>query len=44
VNTEAGGTYSFAEQSEDLAAAGFKDPVVRKGEREMDFVIEAKRS
>jgi len=44
VNTDAGGTYSFAEQSEDLAAAGFEDPIVRQGQREMDFVIEAKKS
>ncbi len=31
VNTEAGGTFSFAEQSEDLAAAGFEDPDRARG-------------
>jgi len=43
VNTEAGGTFSFAEQSEDLAAAGFTDPTVGEGQREMDWVIRAKK-
>jgi hypothetical protein len=44
VNTEAGGTFSFAEQREDLATAGFQDPTVREGTREMDWVIQAKKA
>ena len=41
VNTPGGGTYTFGELSEDLLAAGFREPaLVREGEF-MDFVVQA---
>ena len=44
VATEGGGTFSFAELSEDLHDAGFGDPVLVRGERDMDCVVSARRS
>lgn len=41
--TEGGATYSLAELSEDLAAAGFAAPALVRGEREMDSVLRAAR-
>ena len=41
VRTEAGGTFSFAELREDLARAGFGDPTLISGDRDMDSVLEA---
>jgi len=43
VATEGGGTFSFAELSEDLQDAGFGDPVLVRGERDMDWVVRARR-
>ena len=43
VNTPAGGTYSFAELSEDLIASGFTDPVLLQRGEFMDSVIDAKK-
>jgi SAM-dependent methyltransferase len=44
VNTEGGGTYSLAETREDLQSAGFGEPEVIPGERDMDWVIRAPRA
>ena len=41
--TPAGGTYSLAELGEDLAHAGFGEPTLLRGEREMDSVVRAPR-
>jgi SAM-dependent methyltransferase len=41
VRTEGGGTFSFAEMQADLAAAGFRDAAVQRGERDMDSVVSA---
>ena len=39
VRTEGGGTFSFAELSDDLAAAGFHDPTLKRGQRDMDAIV-----
>lgn len=39
VRTEGGGTYSFNELAEDLRSAGFGDPQLVPGERDMDSVL-----
>lgn len=41
VNTPAGGTFTFAELSEDLQAAGFRNPVYLHKGRGMDSVVQA---
>lgn len=41
--TPRGDTYSLTELSEDLAHAGFGEPVLLRGEREMDSVLRAPR-
>jgi SAM-dependent methyltransferase len=43
VRTEGGGTFSFAELCEDLATAGFRDPTLRRGQRDMDAIVSAVR-
>ena len=43
VNTPAGGTYTFAELSEDLLAAGFADPVLLRRDEGMNSVLQATR-
>jgi predicted O-methyltransferase YrrM len=43
VNTPGGGTYSLADTTEDLQAAGFGPPDVLPGTRDMDWVITAAR-
>jgi precorrin-6B methylase 2 len=43
VRTEAGGTFSLAELREDLAHAGFGEPTLTRGERDMDSVLRATR-
>jgi precorrin-6B methylase 2 len=43
VATEGGGTFSFAELSEDLHDTGFGDPDLVRGERDMDSVVRARR-
>ena len=42
--TPAGDTYSLDELSEDLAHAGFGEPILTPGEREMDSVLRAPRT
>jgi precorrin-6B methylase 2 len=44
VHTAGGGTFSFAELVEDLAASGFTNPRLQRGERPMDAVIRADRA
>ena len=44
VNTPGGGTYTFAELSEDLCASGFSDPVLVMRGDFMDSVVRAVRS
>ena len=44
VNTEAGGTYSFAELAADLEAAGFTEPELRVEDPAMNSVVEAVKS
>jgi SAM-dependent methyltransferase len=39
VRTEGGGTFSFAEICADLEAAGFRDPEIKSGQRDMDTVV-----
>jgi len=41
VNTERGGTFTFAEIAEDLEAAGFRDPELRVRSEEMSSVVTA---
>jgi len=41
VNTEAGDTYTFAEVSEDLGAAGFDHPTLARAGAHMDCLVEA---
>lgn len=41
VNTETGGTFTFAELSEDLRAAGFVDPVLQIEDEAMNSVVMA---
>jgi precorrin-6B methylase 2 len=42
--TEGGGTFSLAELSEDLRQAGFRDPHLTRGERDMDSVVTARKA
>jgi SAM-dependent methyltransferase len=41
VRTENGGTFSFAETCADLDAAGFRNPTLTRGKRDMDAVVSA---
>lgn len=43
VNTEGGGTYSLAELQDDLHDAGFGDPILLRGQRDMDSVVRASK-
>ena len=43
VNTETGGTYTFAEYAEDLEAAGFKNPQLTVKHNAMNSVVIADR-
>ncbi len=44
VRTEGGGTFSFAEIQADLEAAGFRDPEMKPGQRDMDTVVLATKA
>ncbi len=44
VNTETGGTFTFAEFTEDLRAAGFVDPELRIESRDMNSVVLATKA
>ncbi|MBD3163037.1 MAG: methyltransferase domain-containing protein [Candidatus Latescibacteria bacterium] len=44
VNTERGGTFSFAELCEDLERSGFAEATLTRGERDMDSVVRARRA
>jgi SAM-dependent methyltransferase len=44
VRTEGGGTFSFDEMAADLDVAGFRDPTLLRGKRDMDAVIGATKS
>ncbi len=43
VRTEGGGTFSFAELRDDLTGAGFGEPTLIRGDRDMDSVLRAKK-
>lgn len=43
VRTEAGGTFSLSELREDLARAGFGEPALIRGARDMDSVLRASK-
>lgn len=44
VRTEGGATFDFAELGDDLAHAGFLEPLLVRGRRDMDSVVRARRS